>query len=440
MLRVCRSFLTRARVTRSLVRGFSSNPENITTQNFLDKEEQEQLRWHGNRPEVMEEFRQRAGLKNWKPLSETWDNKSLLEGVDQPTGFASLEEMLEYGRKKKLAREKAQAAGEPSPFRVSDTFTIPKHEIVAAVQEADKQVLYQPNTHKVIQEMTGIIGPETSPKEEAANARDDFEEMTRLRKLGMRLAKLLPIEVEIESRMYNKTIPGGIRNSYAYMFVAGNGKGYAGWGYGKSPTSENVREKANMDLLKNLMFVPLWQGRTVFNDSLYAKFQGTKIYLWRRPTGHGVHAAPIVNLILRAFGITDVTVKIHGSRTRASVVKCMFKLLAQVVSPTDHFHGRGKAIYDPDNRLYRPLTYKEMKEQQLRVKEVISEIPRKYGVRMSNVYKHHPMPTPEEFEHYERMEEVQAEIQEEERKKFVEMKRRQGFELTEEDKARWDVS
>ena len=144
-----------------------------------------------------------------------------MEGYEQPTGFDSLESLLEHGRKKKLAREKAAKEGLPSPFRVSDTFLVPKEEVVAAVEEADKMVLHQPNTHRVIQEMTGILGPETSPKEEKDDGKQGFEEMTRLRKLAMKLQKLLPIEVEVESRMYNKTIPGGIKNSFSYLFVAG---------------------------------------------------------------------------------------------------------------------------------------------------------------------------------------------------------------------------
>ena len=393
------------------------------------------------------------------PLRSTWDKEKILSYYSRPSGFGSYEEMLEYGRKRKEMRERAEREGLPSPFRITDTFSIPKHEIMAAIQEADAEALGMPDPDRGVAIMTGhemdgrveafddgrpnpsgdmrlstalnsrrkVAGYSLREYElmvseyekEGAEEEDDTDakgrprkrrgrdpkEMSRMMKLANQLKSLLPLQVDIERRMYNKVVPGGVKNSFGTLIVAGNGKGYAGWGYGRSINNDVINDKARIDLLKNLMFVPLYQGRTIFQDSLYAKFQGTKMYMWRRDPGHGIQAAPLVRLILEAFGIDDVTVKIHGQRTRSCVVKCLFKLLAQVKDATEHYHSRGKAMYDPDNRLYRPLTYKEMKEQQMRVKEIISTIPQQYGIYQDKGSVH-PLPSREEFDHFEKMEQL----------------------------------
>jgi len=211
--------------------------------------------------------------------------------------------------------------------------------------------------------------------------------------------------------------------------VAGNGKGYAGYGYGKAPTPENIKNKANVDLLKNLIFVPLYQGRTIWDRELHAKFQGLRMVMWRRSPGHGIQAAPILKLILRCFGITDVTVKLIGTKTRTSMVKCLFKLLGQAkCHETDH-RDRGLVKFEPWKKDTRLLSYKKMMEQQERVKAVIGSIPEKYGIPMSPLGW--PAPTKEELIHYDKQEDAFTDYLRAEKEKKEQRLKRLGFDTEE---------
>ncbi|GAB5359301.1 hypothetical protein AAMO2058_000532500 [Amorphochlora amoebiformis] len=339
-----------------------------------------------------------GSAREWKTVDDVWNDASNHAEVPRTTGFKSLEEMLEYGREKKRIHLERAEKGLPPLEKLGEDLKIPKHEVLAAIQDADNELLLVPSTQKFIAKMAGehYLPPvqskgkaildksseEEEEEEDELKGKFVFEEISRATKLAEKLEKLLPVEVEIENRVYQKVTKGGNKLSFSYLFVAGNARGYAGWGYGKSPDSAKTKDRANIDLLKNLMFVPLYENRTIYNKALYAKFQGVKIYLWRRSPGFGVTAAPIIRLILKAFGITDVSIKMHGTLTRSSVVKCMFKVLAKVTCYTTERQNRGKVNYDPDGRSASPPTYKQMKDQQIRIRRIIGEIPTKYGIPM----------------------------------------------------------
>jgi len=376
--------------------------------------------------------------RDWKSIEEVWDNASVIEKGWKPSGFGSLDEMLEYGQLKKELYEKSIRENLPPPERVSDEFTLAKHEVRQAIEQADNEVLLVPNTNKAIQEIRGDRYPleldDPEGKEEVDT--DSMQSKSRASKLAEKLEYLLPVEVEIETRVYNKIIPGGRKLSYSYFFVAGNGKGYAGWGYGKAPEPTSVKDRANVNLLKNLMYVPLYQGRTVYDKELRAKFQGTRMIMWRRREYHGVTAAPIVDLVLKCFGITDVTVKIIGPRTRTSVIKCLFKILAKVTCHTTNYRSRGKYVYNSAPEGDRNVTYKMMKEQQIRVKKVIAEIPRKYGIPMIKMFGRKdaliPAVPEEEIVHLDRMEAKFLEDAKKEQEQYIARMRKMGFEVDEE--------
>mmetsp|Transcript_6338 Transcript_6338/g.9848 ORF Transcript_6338/g.9848 Transcript_6338/m.9848 type:complete len:510 (-) Transcript_6338:80-1609(-) len=383
--------------------------------------------------------------REWKTIDEVWNNSSVIEDFHKPSGFETLEEMLEYGKLKKELHKQCIEENLPPPEQVPELFELAKQDVRSAVELADNEILEIPNSEKAVQDMRGEEYPLddlASKKEDDSRdnrQNNDREKDTRATQLATKLGRLLPIQVDIETRMFNKIIPGGRKMSYGYFFVAGNGKGYAGWGYGKAPGPEGVRDRANVNLLKNLMFVPLYQGRTIYDKEIRAKFQGTRMIMWRRPEMHGVTAAPVVDLVLKCFGITDVTVKIIGPRTRTTVIKCLFKLLSQVTCHTTNYKARGKAVYDPTDTQYEVLTYTKMKEQQLRVKKVIAEIPRKYGVPMMKIpgtmkedNAYIVPPTVEEMEHLESMEEKFIADEKAEQEQYIARMRKMGFEIDEE--------
>mgnify|MGYP002056458856 CR=1 FL=1 len=78
-------------------------------------------------------------------------------------------------------------------------------------------------------------------------------------------------------------------------------------------------------------------------DDRYAK---TKIVLRLRRPFSGTRCSWLMWKILNAFGITDVSVKVHGSKNKINQTRCIFNALQRMVSARDVANNRGKRVLD----------------------------------------------------------------------------------------------
>jgi ribosomal protein S5 len=207
----------------------------------------------------------------------------------------------------------------------------------------------------------GLMPPPTMPKEDWEAKRNATmmmaEEMSRnlmttrnfidacaLRESGM-LAEGSWFAYLLNTRRVSKVGPEGKRTSYSCLAVVGNGKGTAGVGMGKDLVAGNALYKATLDARKKLIHVDRFDNRTLFHavDDRYAR---TKTVLRLRRPGSGTRCSWIVWKILSAFGISDVSVKIHGSRNPTTVAYAMVNTLQRMVSAQQVAEAKGIRVLD----------------------------------------------------------------------------------------------
>lgn len=111
---------------------------------------------------------------------------------------------------------------------------------------------------------------------------------------------------------------------YSCMVVVGNGEGVLGWGQGKAAEMNSAVEKAYARAARNLFPVPRYNNHTV-PQRIKSKYGQVSVLIYPKSAGRGIIASPLVMDILKLAGIHDAGVKIHGSRNKRNLVKCLFE-------------------------------------------------------------------------------------------------------------------
>jgi small subunit ribosomal protein S5 len=129
------------------------------------------------------------------------------------------------------------------------------------------------------------------------------------------------------------------------LVVVGNGKGTAGIGMGKDITAGTALYKATCEARKSLVHIDRFDERTLFHafDDRFAK---TKVVIRLRRPGSGTRCSWVVWKILSAFGISDVSVKVHGSRNPTAVAHAVVNALQRMSSAQSIASRRGLRVLD----------------------------------------------------------------------------------------------
>jgi len=151
----------------------------------------------------------------------------------------------------------------------------------------------------------------------------------------------------LNTRRVTKVTAEGKRMSYSCLVVVGNGQGTAGVGMGKDLVAGKALHKATVDARKNLVYIDRFDDRTLWHamDDRYAK---TKVVMRMRRPGSGTRCSWGVWKILSAFGITDCSVKIHGSRNPTTVAYALVNALRRMLSAQEVAERRGLRVLDMD--------------------------------------------------------------------------------------------
>jgi small subunit ribosomal protein S5 len=127
--------------------------------------------------------------------------------------------------------------------------------------------------------------------------------------------------------------------------VVGNGQGTAGIGMGKDVVAGNALYKATVAARKNLVHIERFDQRTMFH-AFDERFARTKLVMRLRRPGSGTRCSWVVWKLLSAFGISDVSVKIHGSRNPTTVAYALVNALQRCSSAQAVADRRGLRILD----------------------------------------------------------------------------------------------
>ena len=140
-----------------------------------------------------------------------------------------------------------------------------------------------------------------------------------------------------------KVVKGGRRFGFAALVVVGNQKGLIGIGQGKSKQVPDAIKKATDFAKRNLIKIPLKDGRTLHHD-VKGKNGSGKVFLRSAPSGTGFIAGGAIRSACEVLGIQDVVAKSLGSANPHNVLKACVNGLKSQNSPKILSAIRGKKI------------------------------------------------------------------------------------------------
>ncbi|NCC21028.1 MAG: 30S ribosomal protein S5 [Alphaproteobacteria bacterium] len=142
-----------------------------------------------------------------------------------------------------------------------------------------------------------------------------------------------------------KVVKGGRRFGFAALMVVGDGKGRVGTGHGKAREVPEAIRKATEAAKRNMVRVPLREGRTLHHD-IYGRFGAGKVFLRSAPAGTGIIAGGPLRAIFEALGVQDVVAKAIGTSNPYNMINATFEALKDVQSPRQVASRRNRKVSD----------------------------------------------------------------------------------------------
>ncbi|MBB4123868.1 MULTISPECIES: 30S ribosomal protein S5 [Martelella] len=137
-----------------------------------------------------------------------------------------------------------------------------------------------------------------------------------------------------------KTVKGGRRMGFAALVVVGDGKGRVGFGHGKAREVPEAIRKATEAAKREMIFVPLRDGRTLHHD-VKGRHGAGKVLLRTAKAGTGIIAGGPMRAVFETLGVADVVAKSTGSSNPYNMVRATFDALKSQMHPKDIAAQRG---------------------------------------------------------------------------------------------------
>ena len=153
------------------------------------------------------------------------------------------------------------------------------------------------------------------------------------------------IEKLVHVNRVAKTVKGGRTMSFAAIVVVGDKKGRVGFGSGKATEVPDAITKATNEAKRNLVRIPLREGRTLHHD-ITGRFGAGKVFLRTAASGTGIIAGGPMRAIFDVLGVQDVVAKSLGSNNPYNMIKATFNALESINSPRMVASRRGKKVGD----------------------------------------------------------------------------------------------
>jgi len=147
----------------------------------------------------------------------------------------------------------------------------------------------------------------------------------------------------------SKTVKGGKRFGFAALVVVGDQKGRVGFGKGKAKEVPEAIRKATEAAKRNMIRVPLREGRTLHHD-MEGRHGAGKVVMRTAPEGTGIIAGGPMRAVFEMLGIKDVVSKSLGSQNPYNMIRATIDGLRKESSPRMVAQRRGKKVADVLNR------------------------------------------------------------------------------------------
>ena len=140
-----------------------------------------------------------------------------------------------------------------------------------------------------------------------------------------------------------KVVKGGRRFGFAALVVVGDQKGKVGFGKGKAKEVPEAIRKATEAAKKNMIRVPLREGRTLHHD-IEGRHGAGKVVIRSAQPGTGIIAGGPMRAVFEVVGIQNVLAKCIGTTNPVNVVRATINGLANMASPEHMAAKRGKTV------------------------------------------------------------------------------------------------
>ena len=140
-----------------------------------------------------------------------------------------------------------------------------------------------------------------------------------------------------------KVVKGGKNFGFAALVVVGDQKGRVGYGKGKAREVPEAIRKASQEAKRNLVRIPLREGRTLHHDAA-GRWGAGKVVLRAAPPGTGIIAGGPMRAVFETVGIQDIVAKSLGSSNPYNMVRATIDALQAQTSPRTIASKRGKKV------------------------------------------------------------------------------------------------
>ena len=151
------------------------------------------------------------------------------------------------------------------------------------------------------------------------------------------------LEKLVHINRITKVVKGGRRFGFSALVVVGNQNGKIGIAHAKAKQVPDAIKKATELAKRNLIKIPLRDGRTLHHDVL-GKDGAGKVLLRTAPSGTGIIAGGPIRAACEVIGIKDIVAKSLGSSNPMNVLRACMKGLRSQNSPKLIARIRGKKI------------------------------------------------------------------------------------------------
>ncbi|MBL4645241.1 MAG: 30S ribosomal protein S5 [Rhizobiales bacterium] len=140
-----------------------------------------------------------------------------------------------------------------------------------------------------------------------------------------------------------KVVKGGRRFGFAALVVIGDQKGRVGFGHGKAREVPEAIRKATEAAKRNLIRVPLREGRTLHHD-VTGRYGAGRVVLRAAPAGTGIIAGGPMRAVFETLGVQDVVAKSIGTSNPYNMIRATFDALKNENSPRSIAQRRGLKV------------------------------------------------------------------------------------------------
>jgi len=131
----------------------------------------------------------------------------------------------------------------------------------------------------------------------------------------------------IDIARVTRVVKGGKRFSFRTVVVIGNKKGKVGVGVSKGKDMKISTEKSYADAKKNMIELS-FSGNTIPYE-VYQKLGSAKVLLKPARKGNGIVAGGAVRTVVSLAGISDISGKMLGSKSKLNNARATIMLLEQ---------------------------------------------------------------------------------------------------------------